>query len=40
MSTIYCDLNKNVSNHDINECLKKYYSNSDFVKLINKAERN
>ena len=40
MSTIYCDLKKNISNHDINECLIKFYSNANFVKLIDKVERN
>ncbi len=39
MSTIYCDLNKDISNHEINECLIKFYSNSNFVKLIDKPER-
>ena len=40
MSTIYCDLNINISNHNINECIKKFYSNTSFVKLINIEERN
>ena len=40
MSTIYCDLNNNVSNHDIKECLVKFYSNTNFVKIIDKTERN
>ena len=40
MSTIYCDLNKNISNHNIKECLKKFYSNASFVRLIDNAERN
>jgi len=39
MSTIYCDLNKGISNHDINESLIKFYSKANFVKLINKSER-
>ena len=40
MSTIYCDLNNNISNHDINECIKKFYFNTNFVKLINNEDRN
>ena len=40
MSTIYCDLNKNISNHNINECIKKFYSNTNFVRLINIEDRN
>ncbi len=40
MSTIYCDLNKNTSNYDISECIEKFYSNTNFVKLINKSDRN
>ncbi len=40
MSTIYCDLNKDISSYDINECLTKFYSNASFVKLIDKEERN
>ncbi len=40
MSTIYCDLNKNISNNDIKKCLIKFYSNANFVKLIEKPERN
>ena len=39
MSTIYCDLSKDISNHDINECLTRFYSNANFVKLIEKPER-
>ena len=40
MSTIYCDLNINISNHHINKCIKKFYSNTNFVKLINTKDRN
>ncbi len=40
MSTIYCDLNINISNHNINECIKKFYSNTNFVKLIDIEDRN
>ena len=40
MSTIYCDLSKDISNHDINECLIKFYSNTNFVKLIDTEKRN
>jgi len=40
MSTIYCDLNINISNHHINECIKKFYSNANFVKLNNTKDRN
>ena len=39
MSTIYCDLNINISKLNINECLKKFYSNSNFVKLIDIEDR-
>ena len=39
MSTIYCDLNKDISNYDVKECLMKFYSNANFVKLIDKSER-
>jgi N-acetyl-gamma-glutamyl-phosphate reductase len=40
MSTIYCDLNKNISSHNINECVEKFSSNTKFVRLIDNAERN
>jgi len=40
MSTIYCDLYKNISNHEINECLVKFYSRTSFVKIIDKTETN
>ena len=40
MSTIYCDLKKNISNDDINKYLIKFYSNTIFVRLIDKPERN
>ena len=39
MSTIYCDLNKDITNHDIKECLLKFYSRTNFVSLIDKPER-
>ena len=39
MSTIYCNLNKNVSKKDIYECLRKFYNKSNFVTIINQAER-
>ena len=39
MSTIYCDLSKDITNHDLNECLTRFYSNANFVKLIDKPER-
>ena len=39
MSTIYCDLIKDITNHDLNECLTRFYSNANFVKLIDKPER-
>ena len=40
MSTIYFDLKKNISKQDVNECLIKFYSKNNFVKLIDKSMRS
>ena len=39
MSTIYCDLNKDITDTDIFLTLKKYYRDSSFVKIINNDNR-
>ena len=39
MTTIYCDLNKTVSQNTLKNCLKKFYSKSKFVKILKETER-
>ena len=40
MSTIYCDLTKNNNHNDILNSLSTFYSNSNFVKIINDDSKN
>jgi len=39
MTTIYCDLNKSVSQDNLKKYLQKYYSKSKFVKILKDGER-
>ena len=39
ISTIYCDLNSKIKKNNIIECLKKYYSNNNFVKILNDEDK-
>ena len=38
MSTLYCDLQHNITTQDVNKCLENYYKNSNFVHIINNEE--
>ena len=38
-STIYCDLNTNINKNNVVECLKNYFSNKHFVKILNDEDK-
>ena len=39
MTTLYCDLQKNITIQDVKHCLTNYYSKSNFVHLNNDNNR-
>ena len=39
MSTLYCDLQQNISMEDINVCLKNFYENSNFVHILKNEDK-
>jgi len=39
MSTIYCDLNTNISTNDIKSCYNNYYRDSPFIKIKKEEEK-
>ena len=40
MSTIYCDLNKDISKEDVQNYLIKEYNNEKFIKILNKDKKS